>query len=131
MHQSRNKAHFSYDFPRSEIIQNLSNLISSIDYIVRPTNGNFGVCGQAKKMLQAILDTVLAPQREQAQAEIGVSGDVEQFQAADFDDQTWLFNNFDMDFWTKLEDHPMLGWPDVPEDIPAVDSQSIPAAVRT
>lgn len=31
------------DFPRSEIIQNLSVLISSIECIVRITNGNYGI----------------------------------------------------------------------------------------
>ena len=48
-------------FPRAEIIQNLAVLISSMDHIVRPTNGNCDICGQAKKMLQAILNTVLTP----------------------------------------------------------------------
>ena len=48
-------------FPRSEIIQNLSVLISSIESIIRQTNGNYIICNQARKMLQAILDAVLSP----------------------------------------------------------------------
>ena len=28
-------------------------------------------------------------------------------------DQQWLEENFDLDFWTNLEDHPLLTWPDI------------------
>lgn len=116
LHQSRNKQQATYDFPRSEIIQNLSNLVSSIDFIVRPTNGNFVICGQAKKMLQAILDTVLSPEhdhREAEHAEPAAALDTVMEEA--FDDRMWLSNNLDMDFWTSLEDHPLLAWPELPE----------------
>ena len=102
----------NYEFPRSEIIQSLGNLISSIDFIVRPTNGNFVICGQAKKMLQAILDTVLSPNPTQPDVKR-----VEQAAALEtpigdaLNDQNWLSNNLDIDFWTNLEDHPLLTWP--------------------
>ena len=116
-------------FPRSDIIQKLSILISSIDCIVRPTNGNFGICGQAKKMLQAILDTVLAPvplpvqapepmsntNGAQSQDEIVGAGAQDPMADATLEsDQIWFDNtNFDIDFWNNLEDHPLLAWPEV------------------
>lgn len=93
----------------------LSDLVSSIDFIIRPTNGNYVICGQAKKMLQAILDTVLSPENDQP--EIDQNGEtlraLETFTGEGLDDQMWLNTNLDMDFWTSLEDHPLLAWPDV------------------
>ena len=111
LHHSRNKSLSTSDFPRSEVIQSLCNLISSIDYIIRPTNGNFEICGQAKKMLQTILDTVLSPEQEQTVAGHGESTDSLDVSAIDgLEDQSWLNMNLDMDFWTSLEDHPLLAW---------------------
>lgn len=117
MHHSRNKIQTTYDFPRPEIIQNLSNLISSIDFIVRPTNGNYVICGQAKKMLQAILDTVLSPENKPSEVEMTEPAAAPDSQIEEaLDDQMWLSNNLDMDFWTSLEDHPLLAWPELAED---------------
>lgn len=104
------------DFSRSKIIQSLSNLISSIDYIVCPTNGNSVICGQAKKMLQAIVDTVLSPEHNQndvghAEPAAGLDALMEEA----LNDQMWLENIVDMDFWISLEDHPLLAWPEVME----------------
>ncbi len=105
----------SVDFPRSEIIQNISNLVSSIDFIVRPTNGNYGICGQAKKMLQAILDTVLSTEHDQLEIEPASEAPktLDTYMVEGLDDETWLNSNLDLDFWTSLEDHPLLAWPDV------------------
>lgn len=116
MHHSRNELQADYDFPRSEIVQNLSNPISSIDFIVHPTNGNFVICSQAKKMLQAILDTVLSPEHNQNEIEHAepAAAPYTVIEEA-LDDHTWLGNNLDMDFWTSLEDHPLLVWPGIPE----------------
>lgn len=116
------------DFPRSEIVQKLSVLISSIECIVHPTNGNYGICGQAKKMLQAILDTVLAPTPIPAPApEPASTDDSVQQQNERLDNgmqnsisdatlesnQMWFDNtNFDINFWNNLEDHPLLAWPE-------------------
>lgn len=114
LHHSRNKLQTDYDFPRSEIIQKLSNLISAIDFIVRPAHGNFGICGQAKRMLQAIIDMVLSPEHKQTEAEkeslTAASGTLME---EALDDQMWLGNNLDMDFWTSLKDHPLLAWPEL------------------
>lgn len=119
------------DFPRSDIIQKLSILISSIECIVHPTNGNYRICGQAKKMLQAILDIILAPTPNPAPAPDSEPVDnvnVVQVQQETFEsgtknptadtslesNQIWFDNtNFDMDFWNNLEDHPLLAWQEV------------------
>ena len=100
-------------FPRSEIIQNLSILISSIDCMIQPQHGNYDICSQAKRMLQTILDTVLTESDQRVNEE----GAGESFQRVNsivetaIDDQLWLENGFDMDFWTNLEEHPLLAWP--------------------
>lgn len=117
------------DFPRSDVIQKLSVMISSIECIVVPTNGNYGICSQAKKMLQAILDIVLAPAAVPAHGPESVSnlGTVQPQEGMDMSkanyptadpspelSQMWFDNtNFDMDFWNNLEDHPLLAWPEV------------------
>ncbi len=119
LHQSRYRSQpATIDFPRSEIIQNLSNLVSSIDFIVRPTNGNYGICGQAKKMLQAILDTVLSTEYDQPAVDEDNEAPkpIDAFVGEGIDDQMWLNTNLDMDFWTSLEDHPLLVWPDMTEN---------------
>lgn len=122
LHHSRNKVPASHavDLPRSEIIQNLSNLVSSIGYVVRPTNGNYGICEQAKKMLQVILDAVLSPEQHDQAEEMEHSsepvGALDNFAEEALDDQMWLSNNLDMDFWTSLEDHPLLVWPEMSEN---------------
>ena len=117
LHYSQTGVPAPYHLPRSEIIQNLSNLVSAIDFIVRPTNGNFEICNQAKRMLQAVLDTVLSPEHGQT-----ASKSTEPLTITDTStenalfDQSWLDNNLDMDFWTSLEDHPLLAWADLTEN---------------
>ena len=92
----------------------MSNLTSSIDFIVHPTNGNFVICGQAKKMLQAILDTVLSPDPNRNDFERPDPAAALEIPMEDaLNDQVWLSNNLDMDFWTSLEDHPLLSWPEM------------------
>lgn len=69
-------------------------------------------------MLQAILDTVLSPEHHQSedeQAEPAAALDTLVEEA--YDDQMWLNNNLDMDFWTSLEEHPLLAWPELPENL--------------
>ena len=117
LHYSRTKLQANYDFPHSEIIQSLGNLISSIDLIVRPTNGNFVIYGQAKKMLQPILDTVLSPDPTQPDVERAEPAAALETPIGDaLNDQNWLSNNLDIDFWTNLEDHPLLEWPELAEN---------------
>lgn len=66
-------------------------------------------------MLQTILDIVLSADYLNVNPETQLvdttsnpmlSGDV-------FDDQMWLNNDLDMDFWMNLADHPLLTWPEL------------------
>ncbi len=66
-------------------------------------------------MLQTILDIVLSADYLNVNPETQLvditsnpmlSGNV-------FDDQMWLNNDFDMDFWMNLADHPLLVWPEL------------------
>ena len=118
LQQSSNFRSMDPEFPRSNIVQNLSVLISSMDSIIQPTHGNYKICSQAKKMLQTILDTVLAAPDSRSNATIvqEPSKAPEAVIDAAIDDQMWLEDNFDMEFWTNLEDHPLLIWPDVAQD---------------
>lgn len=68
-------------------------------------------------MLQAILDTVLSPEHKQTEAENAApAAPPETLTEEALDDQVWLGNNLDMDFWTSLEDHPLLAWPELVHD---------------
>lgn len=109
----------SVDFPPSEFIQKLSNLVSWINFIFQPTNGNYGICGQVKKMLQSILDAVLSTERDQPAVDENkqASKTLDTFMVEGMDDQTWLNTNLDMDFWTSLEDYPLLAWPDATKNL--------------
>ncbi|KAH8697480.1 putative chromatin structure remodeling complex protein RSC3 [Talaromyces proteolyticus] len=46
-------------FPRSEVIQNLSILVSHIQYIILPQKGNYEICQQGRKVISYILEYVL------------------------------------------------------------------------
>ena len=50
--------------PRSEVIQNLSMLIGFLAW-VRPTDGDYVLCGRVRKIFQHVLDRVLEPEREE------------------------------------------------------------------
>lgn len=116
LQHSRDANQTSQKFPESEVIQNLSILISAIKCNVRSTNGNYTICNQARKMLQATLDSVLSPKPTSTIVE-GIAP-ASGFPAAgignDLDINMWFDEtNFDMDFWRSLEDHPLLTWPEV------------------
>lgn len=65
-------------------------------------------------MLQAILDTVLSPEHKQTEAENATPAAAPDTLTEEaLDDQVWLDYNLDMDFWTSLEDHPLLAWPEL------------------
>ena len=94
---------------------------------MRPTDGNFEICFQAKKALLAILDTVLSPEQEQTLEGDGNPPELLDISDIDnFNDQTWL-RNLDMNFWTSLEEHPLLAWAEPAEqsddDIPSTISR--------
>lgn len=50
--------------PRSEVIQNLSMFIGFLAW-VRPTDGDYVLCGRMRKIFQHVLDRVLEPEREE------------------------------------------------------------------
>lgn len=47
---------------RSEVVRNLSVLISYLEWVTRPGDGNYAACSEASKMLARILDEALDPQ---------------------------------------------------------------------
>lgn len=51
--------------PRSEVVQNLSLLVGFLDW-VRPSAGNYKLCGRMRQIIQRILDMVLDPQGSSA-----------------------------------------------------------------
>ena len=68
-------------------------------------------------MLQAILDTVLSPDPTQPDVERAEPAAALETPIGDaLNDQNWLSNNLDIDFWTNLEDHPLLAWPELAEN---------------
>ena len=102
---------------RSQVIQQLSVFVADIGYIMQPSHGNYDICTQARKTLQTILDTVLAGpvelHQQPANQETMDAQDTQAVPEIDFNDQEWLNNSFDLDFWTNLEDHPLLTFPDM------------------
>lgn len=68
-------------------------------------------------MLQAILDTVLSPEHDQSEKEANseASRPLDTSIGEGLDDQMWFNTNLDLDFWTGLEDHPLLAWPEIKE----------------
>lgn len=70
-------------------------------------------------MLQSILDAVLSTERDQPAVDENkqASKTLDTFMVEGMDDQTWLNTNLDMDFWTSLEDYPLLAWPDATKNL--------------
>ena len=54
------------NFPRSEVEQNLSVLVATVDWMIINGDGNYLFCLQARKMLQRILDKMLSPEPNSA-----------------------------------------------------------------
>ena len=66
-------------------------------------------------MLETILSTVLTTQYQKTHDNINGESDQrpDSILANGLDDQVWLENGFDLDFWTTLQEHPLLTtWPD-------------------
>ncbi|KAL9111412.1 MAG: hypothetical protein Q9227_004089 [Pyrenula ochraceoflavens] len=119
-------------FPRSEIVQNLSVLVSHIAWIYKEGEGNYDLCKKAQRVIQGILDHVLSPpdpeisQSSMARADEQEMVTDEGFQPmetsvlnpGDMDQNlVWFDNNyFDNDFWMNLAGHPLLTIPDLPQD---------------
>ena len=48
--------------PRAELIRNLSVLVSYLEWVTRPGDGNHAACSEASRLLARILDDALDPQ---------------------------------------------------------------------
>lgn len=59
---SRTNQPFPPSMSRPEVIRNLSVLISYLEWVTRPGDGNYAACSEASKMLARILDEALDPQ---------------------------------------------------------------------
>ncbi|KAJ5195465.1 uncharacterized protein N7498_008903 [Penicillium cinerascens] len=82
-------------FSRSEVIQNLSNLVSHIQYIVLPQKGNYEICQQARKVISYILDYVLAAPANANPSIRAVSNVI----PSDWLDEEWLNDGTDFIKW--------------------------------
>ena len=106
---SRSTMTSSLPLPRSEIIQNLSNLVAQIKSTVHPKDGNYAICVQARKVIQRILDQVLSPP---------VPAGANDFESGQYLEATstevpmnqleWLGTKSELDFWSTLPRHPLL-----------------------
>ena len=61
LRQARSGTTNSSAFSRSGVIQNLSILTSTLEWIARPGIGNYELCRQARSMLKRSLDRILDP----------------------------------------------------------------------
>lgn len=59
--QSATGESFPSSITRSEIIRNLSVLISNLESVARPVDGNYAICRKAAKTFTRLLDDVLDP----------------------------------------------------------------------
>jgi len=112
LRQTRSRTPTNKAFPRSEVVQNLSVLVSALDWIVRAGEGNYSLCRQARKMLQRILDRVLAPEPvheiHRPAFESQATSEATDAMTMDF---PWFENaDFDESFWTNLEEHSLLAF---------------------
>jgi chromatin structure-remodeling complex subunit RSC3/30 len=106
---SRSTAVTSISLPRSEVIQNLSNLVAQLKSTVQPEDGNYALCLQARRVIQRILDQVLQPEYytakdspEEQRFETSVLADVTT------DQLDWLGTKSEFEFWSTLPRHPLL-----------------------
>ncbi|PYH92809.1 hypothetical protein BO71DRAFT_442182 [Aspergillus ellipticus CBS 707.79] len=56
---------FTTPFPRSRVIQNLSIFASYIQTVIRPHEGNYGICQKARETIRRVLDVVLSAENTQ------------------------------------------------------------------
>jgi hypothetical protein len=95
-------------FPRSEVIQGLSNLVAAMKWIIPKQDGNYEFCMQARHVLQHILDIVLDPKRAGKRPESAPTDfkddEISKLSASWFDQM-----RSEPDFWSALPNHPLLG----------------------
>jgi hypothetical protein len=109
LQQSQARGHASKNFPRSEVIQNLSVFVACLGSIYAEGDGNYQLCLQARRMLQRILDTVLSPEHPAPAPQTLLTPSSTEFGEDGIYDFSWMDNaEFDADFWMNLPDHPLL-----------------------
>ena len=109
LQQSQARGHASKNFPRSEVIQNLSVFVACLGSIYTEGDGNYQLCLQARRMLQRILDTVLSPEHPAPALQTLLTPSSTEFGEDGIYDFSWIDNaEFDADFWMNLPDHPLL-----------------------
>ena len=129
LRQAQSRSSSTAAFSRSSVIQNLSVLISTLEWIARPGIGNYELCRQARSMLQRSLDRILDPSlmargdRQHPSSESdghtgsstlvgnGVASNdpiSESDSLLQWSPEQWLSPDADMAFWNNLEDHSLL-----------------------
>ena len=99
---------------RSETIQNLSVLVSHLTVLIPPGEGNYVLLNQARKMIQAILDVVLAaprPTLPQPTSDLLSTQSPFSDQLGDgFGNEWGWFDQLEFtgDFWNSVAEHPLL-----------------------
>ena len=113
LQQTQNRAQTTKDFPRSEVIQNLSVFVSCLGWIHNEADGNYHLCIQARNMTQRILDRVLSPEATYSLQQTLPTPSNSDFADEAMYDFSWMDNaQFDADFWSNLDFHPLLAIPD-------------------
>ncbi|KAJ5399819.1 hypothetical protein N7465_010308 [Penicillium sp. CMV-2018d] len=77
-------------FARSEVIQNLSNLASHIQYIILPQKGNYEICQQGRKVILYILDHVLAAPADASTSSTSIRAVSNDLIPSDWLNEEWL-----------------------------------------
>lgn len=85
--------------PVSEIVQNLSLMISFLDWI-RPTAGNYKLCRPLSRVIRRVLDQLFEP----VTAEGEVLSDQDGLQETGFEDSVWPLDSCDDLEWMNSID---------------------------
>lgn len=113
LQQSQNRAQMTKDFPRSEVIQNLSVFVSCLGWVHMEGDGNYHLCIQARNMIQRILDRVLSPEATYSSHPPFPTPSSSDYADEAMYDFSWMDNaQFDVDFWSNLDFHPLLAVPE-------------------
>ena len=107
LQQSHHSKRTDPAFPRSEVIQGLSNLVAAMKWVIPKQDGNYEFCFQARHVLQGILDIVLDPGR----ADIKIGSDTNRFNddGNSMSSGSWSDQMVsEPDFWSSLPNHPLL-----------------------
>lgn len=113
LQQTQNRTQMTKEFPRSEVIQNLSVFVSCLGWIHNEGDGNYHLCIQARNMIQRILDRVLSPESTYSSQQTLPTPSNSDYTDEAMYDFSWMDNaQFDADFWSNLDFHPLLAIPE-------------------